>query len=476
MRRAVAIGLALLALVAARAPHAGARAYWRFVSAPALEPPALAVTRDSARAGEGDLFLAAISAPLRRDPLVGHAGPVIYDASGNPLWVGTIPRGEVAVDFRTQTLAGAPVLTWWQGHPDRFGHGTGAVVIADSSYRTIAILTARGGHPPDFHDLQLSGDSVYVTADRIAHRDLRPFGGGRHGRFVDSIVEQIDIRTNRVVFEWDPARHISLRDTYAPLRPGSPWDPFHVNSIDVTPRGDLLISARNTSTVYYVDRRTGAIDWRLGGRRSSFRLASGAAFAFQHDARRLTHDSLSLFDNGGGPPRSERQSRALVLALDRRHHVARLVRAYAHPRPSLAPDSQGNVERLADGNVFVGWGASPYMSEYSPAGRLLFDANLHGPDESYRSFRLPWSGNPASPPSIAVRGKTAFASWNGATRVATWQVLTGSSPDLLVPAASAPHAGFETSIPTSGGATWYAVRALDAAGRVLGTSAPVMAR
>ena len=172
----------------------------------------------------------------------------------------------------------------------------------------------------------------------------------------------------------------------------------------------------------------GAIIWRLGGRRSDFAMGSGTAFAWQHDARRQPDGSLTIFDNGATPA-VEQLSRGLVLDVDERAMPAELLHQYTHPR--VLADSQGNLQLLANGNVFVGWGEVPRVSEFDQEGRLLFDALLGEKYESYRAFRLPWTGLPAEAPAIALthhgRELTAYASWNGATEVHTWQLLAGAS-------------------------------------------------
>jgi hypothetical protein len=135
------------------------------------------------------------------------------------------------------------------------------------------------------------------------------------------------------------------------------------------------------------------------------------------------------------------------------------------------------VQTLENGDMFVGWGAKPYFSEFNAAGQLLFDAHMHGSYETYRAYRFPWTGTPASPPAVAAQagagGKgpvTVYASWNGDTVTASWRVLAGPSPKQLVPVAGAQRAGFETAIATPGPEPYVAVQALSASGAVLASS------
>jgi len=244
----------------------------------------------------------------------------------------------------------------------------------------------------------------------------------------------------------------------------------------------LLIDARNTWAAYDLDAHTGQVRWQLGGRRSSFTLGAGVRTAWQHDARRQGDGTITFFDNGATPA-VHRQSRAIDVRLDPVANTASLVREAVHPGRPLVAGSQGNAQALADGDWMVGWGEVPYLSEFSQAGALLFDAHLPSTYESYRAYRLPWSGQPTDSPSLAgVRSPTAdraaahaatvYASWNGATQVASWRVLAGPSPSSLAPVASAARAGFETAVgvPKLAAGAYVVVQALDATGAVIGAS------
>jgi hypothetical protein len=253
-----------------------------------------------------------------------------------------------------------------------------------------------------------------------------------------------------------------------------PFDFFHVNSIDEEADGSLLVSARNTWTTYKLDPRSGRIGWQIGGKHSSVKLEAGAATAWQHDSRLLPDGSISIFDNGSAPS-VHHQSRGVVLQPSQGGAIA-LRGQLTHPSPIIA-ESQGNMQALGNGNWFVGWGQVSYFSEFSPTGQLLFDAHLPGHVESYRDFRFVWEATPAQPPDFVVQpagggAATIYASWNGATRVASWQLLAGPSPSSLGPVVQVPRGGFETAIALPPGAGSYVtVQALDASGAVLGTGA-----
>jgi Arylsulfotransferase (ASST) len=295
-------------------------------------------------------------------------------------------------------------------------------------------------------------------------------------------VQEIDIPTGLVLFQWDSLDHVPITDTYQrlPKNPRFPLDYFHVNSVEPDNDGTLVISARNTWAAYKVDHSSGATIWILGGRRSTFRMGTGAPFAFQHDVRvRAGHDLfVTLFDDGAGPPDVHRQSRGLKLFLDLKHHFAKTVGQDKHSPPLLA-GFEGNYQQLAPGEDFLGWGQQPYFTEYNSHDQVVFDGHFIGGNASYRAYRFRWTGTPQTPPAVATSNRgsktTVYVSWNGATNVARWRVLGGRSAAALRDVATAPKRGFETSI-TTGSQQYVAVQALDSGGHTLATSAVVRAR
>jgi Arylsulfotransferase (ASST) len=309
--------------------------------------------------------------------------------------------------------------------------------------------------------------------------DLRRVGGPRRGVVIDNVVQEVDLRSGLVLFEWHALDRIALNDAVIPPRGRQTWSAFHVNSVDVDTDGNLLISARNTCAIYKLDRTTGDIMWTLGGEESDFRLDRRTRFCFQHDARRAGRGVISMFDNSAGPPELRRQSRGITLRVDERRKTVRLLHQYQHPARILARN-QGSTRVQPNGNVFVGWGQAPVFSEHSASGRLLFGGRLTAGKGNYRAIRAAWTGRPAAAPDVAARRRgnriAVWASWNGATEVARWEALGGASPDTLQPLASARRNGFETTLSVPAGQAFVAVRALDASGAVLGTSRAVQPR
>lgn len=441
-----------------------------FHSRPELQPPVLVVTARSSQTVQGDIFAAAYAGP-------GPSGPVIFDEAGNLVWFVPLRGGQAATNLQVQQLGGQPVLTWWQGRIPAQGFGLGEEMIYSSNYRQIGRVHAGNGYKADLHDFHITpqGTAVLTAFDPI-DCNVSAVGGPSGGATTDSIFEELDLKTGLVRREWHSLDHIPLGDSYSSATGASanwPFDYFHVNSIDQLPNGRTLISARNTSALYELNTRSGQVLTNIGGKRSNVKLSAGAATAYQHDATMLENGTISIFDNGA-VPKVHSQSRAMVVAVNAHARTDKVLAQYEHPSPPLSSGSQGNVQSLEGGDLFVGWGAKPYFSEFSPSGQLLYDAHWHGSYQSYRGYRFPWSGAPSEPPAIAASASgghvTVYASWNGDTRTVSWRVLAGPSANQLTPVAGAARQGFETAIAAPVAQAFVAVQALDASGAVLGTS------
>jgi hypothetical protein len=449
-----------------------------FRSRPDLTPPVFRVLKHDATAARGYVFVA----PKRDAP---QRGPEIVDGAGQPVWFDPVP--DQATDFRVQTYRGKPVLTWWEGPTTApiLGTGLGHYLIMDQSYRVIARVEAGlGRETADLHEFELTPrGTALITAYQTVRASLASIGGPKRARIADSIVQEVDVATGKVLFTWHSVGHVAVDESYIPLTgPGAPpaggaYDYFHVNSVEEEPDGNFLVSARNTSAVYELDRKTGAVLWRLGGKRSSFRMGPGTTFWWQHDARRQPDGTITLFDDGAAPPK-EKASRAIRLRVDAAARTVTLVHSDVSPARVLA-GSQGNAQVLDGGHVFVGWGAIPRATEFAADGSVVFDAVFSDGDDSYRAYRFDWSGLPHDRPSIAAdSGGTdtakVYASWNGATRVTAWRVLAGGTRAGLQPVGRArPKTGFETTLEVGTDSPYLAVEALDARGRVLATSAAI---
>jgi Arylsulfotransferase (ASST) len=449
-----------------------------FVSEPSLHPPFITVAHAaSAASAPGLLFASPFLGP-------GQFGPMIFDNGGNLVWFRPLAAGEDAADFRTQLYRGKPMLTWWQGKTFNLGFGQGVDIVADSNYKTVATIKAGNGLGADEHEFLLTPHgSAFVLAYSPVQTSLANAGGPASGIALDGIIQQIDVRTGLVMWEWHSIGHVDVSESYSkpPTTATGVYDYFHINSLDADKHGNVLISARNTWTLYQINTRTGAITWRLGGKKTTFTLGTGVQFAYQHNALYLPNGDISLFDDEGAPP-VKPPSRGEIVKLDTKAKTATLVAQFVHGPTPLQTGSQGNFQSLPGGRYMVGWGGLPNFTEFNSAGEVIYDAQLPSVvpmgEFSYRVYREVWSGRPSEPPVIAARtssGITAvYASWNGATDVSSWQLLTGASAAHMSVSSVTPKSGFQTTIPAPA-APLYEVRALSSSGSVLASSGAVAA-
>jgi hypothetical protein len=456
--------------------NGGASEIQSFHSRPELQPPVVDVTASSPRVAPGDVFVTPYAGP-------GQAGPMILEPNGSLVWFKPLPTYTEATNLQVQEYEGKPVLTWWQGNITMHGFGLGEDVIADDTYTDIAHVHAGNGLQADLHEFQLTPQgTALITAYEPILCDLSSVGGPAEGAVTDSLMQEIDVKTGLVMYEWTSVDHVGLSESYEHASTTSipyPFDFFHLNSIDLERGGSLLISSRNTWTVYDLDPATGQIVWRLGGRHSSYKLGAGTGTAWQHDPRELPGGSISIFDNGASP-KEHSQSRAIVVNVEDSPGAATLVTRLTHT-PALISESQGSMQALANGDWFVGWGQEPYFSEFGPEGEQLFDAHFPAHDESYRAFRFAWTGTPAHAPTFAFQPggsggpSIAYASWNGATGVASWRLLAGSATTSLSTVTQVTRSGFETAIPLPAGTVgpYLEVQALGGDGQVLASSAAI---
>jgi Arylsulfotransferase (ASST) len=446
----------------------------QFHTRPDLKPTPITILHPATDTAPGLIFLAP-----KKD--VSQEGPMIIDNSGQLVWFDSLKTSSVT-DFKEQRYKGKPVLTWWQGQVEN-GHGGagGAYAIMDSSYHLIKYVRAVGGLSGDIHDFQLTrrGTAVFTVYHKVPY-DLSSLGGPKDGFLLEGVIQEVSVATGRLLFQWHSLDHVPPTDSFEPLDKGvgtdkTAYDYFHINSVQVDTDGNFIVSSRHTSTVFKVRRKDGAILWRLGGKHSDFTFGPGTRFGWQHDARMHANGVLSIFNNNGHMEQKNVQSSGLVLKLNFATHHVTLVHAYHHSPPLLST-SQGDTEFLPDGHVFVGWGGNPYFTEYTASGQVLLDGRIDGPKvDSYRSFRFTWVGKPTTKPAVAVAKAadgtpTVYASWNGATKVVQWQVLTGPDPQHLHPAATAAKNGFETAIALPSPDKYVAVRALESKGGPLATS------
>jgi hypothetical protein len=444
-----------------------------YSSAPTLTPSTVHITTAAkGGAAPGDLMLAPYQGK-------GSPGPMITEQNGNLVWFHPLPAGDDSTSLKVQQYEGKPVLTWWQGRILEVGFGQGEDVIYNTAYQKVASVRAGNGYDADLHEFRLTPEgTAWIDVFDPIYMNLTAYHGLSNGIINDSVIEEVDVKTGLVMWQWHALGHIPIGESHtAAPKSNYPWDYVHVNSADPGSTGDVLLSSRATWALYDVDIDSGAVRWRLGGDHSSFKLGSGTHTYWQHDAEWQPGGLISVFDNGSDPP-MEKQSRGLLLDPNVAAHTVTLVKQFTNPTKTLLASSQGNLLSLPGGDWLMGYGGLPNFTEYDASGHVLLDGTLGKNVQDFRTYIAPWSGQPATAPAVVARpgvgGTIAVSmSWNGATEVASWRVLAGSSPSALVAAGAGARTGFQTTIAVPGAGPYVAVQALNSSGAVIGTSATV---
>lgn len=478
---------------------------WSFFSEPNLHPMKITVNKFDPETSSGFIFVAPYA--FSDDAIYGQPGALIMDNEGNPIWFRPLNTPNLMnTDFRMQTLNGKPVLTFWQGTlatPPAYTNAPGGssepgscYYILDNTYAVIKNVSARNGFTSDIHEFLLTpNNTALFLSTKSIPMDLTPYGGPKEGFVQDFAIQEVDLETDELIFFWDALQHIPLTDSFEPASSasssGNIWDVYHLNSIGLTDSvEDILVSGRNLWTIYRINKPTGNIVWRLGGKQSSFTIGKGAKFSWQHDARFLPNNVVSLFDDNccesDTVPPGTPFAHGLILKLDLENMKASRLKTYYH-NPNIHVSSQGNVQSLPNGHKFIGWGQSQYFSEFkkpgnnvtNPSLNMIYDASMPGNNYTYRAYRNDWVGTPNYPPSIAVKSKASqiivYASWNGSTETSAWQIFAGKSPSTLFKVATAARSGFETAIPVNDKGPYFQVKAVNSLGQIIGASKVVRA-
>ncbi|KAL3431200.1 ASST-domain-containing protein [Aspergillus tetrazonus] len=487
---------ALLPLVAAD---------WQFKSRTDLAPPRLNITIPAAPDVEkGYLFVAPFSgfpdtAGEQHGPR--QAAPYIFRDDGELIWSGYGYYSIWTANFQKARWKGKDVLFSFEGdHNPGYGHGHGHITILDQHYETIRELRAGNHKLSDKHEFHIiNEETALIQVYQPVPADLTPWGASPEQQWiVDAIIQELDIETGELLFEWSSLEHVSPDEAILPINSGQAgsgynssdaWDYFHINSVDKDSEGNYLISARDACSVHKINGTTGEIIWRLGGVKSDFELGENVQFCFQHHARFVSKEGgkevISLYDNAAHGTENGRGhevhthpfSQGKIIEIDTATWKATIVQAF-QPPDGLLSKSQGSTQLLPNGNVLVNWGSEGALTEFRADGTPIFhtymDSSFLGLGvENYRGFRYNWTGLPNEAPAIVSlendEGTTVYVSWNGDTETKIWRFFHlvdeyGSRHFL----GEVERKGFETSLFVKDhGLGLVTAEAIDAKGRVL---------
>ena len=326
----------------------------------------------------------------------------------------------------------------------------------DKNYRIVKTIESSGaGASSDMHEFKMTpytdGTTVLMTVYQPRQYDLttNPRFNIQNGMgwIVEGVFQEVDIETGNVLFEWRSLDHVDpglswtlpgTTDTSGDgLHEQTPWDYFHINSVDKNEDGDYLISARHVSAIYKLSGVDGSIMWEMGGNNPTFEQIN-FNFSYQHHARWVyensTHTILSFYDNGSNTFNATgRFSHGWIVSIDHIANTATKVAQWGAPEKAggLLSGSQGNMQLLPDGNCHIGWGEHAYFSEHTGDGTPVMYAKVADRASNvmiYRSNKYNWTAQPLTKPALWTysrignrrSGMRFYVSWNGATEVATW--------------------------------------------------------
>ncbi|KAB8237322.1 MFS general substrate transporter [Aspergillus alliaceus] len=452
-----------------------------FRSRPDLYPPVLTIEHSiPERLASGYIFLGLYEA--------ANSGPYIYDDEGNLVWSGWGNSGPGnAHGMHVCEYKGKDHLCFFQGVQQN-GYCRGHVKT---------VVPGGGMASSDMHEfLPINGGKtalLTVYQQRQFDMSLWNVRTGM-GWVMESIFQEVDVETNEVLFEWKSLDHVDPTASYTwpghtdtsgtGLDSQSPWDYFHINSIDKNKDGDYLISSRHTCAIYKISGQNGSVIWQLHGANPSFTNIN-FSFSQQHDARWLnengTHTLLSLYNNGyNGFNKTHEYSSGMLILIDHVAMTATQLQDYAPLNGNMLSSSQGNMQVLPNRNVFIGWGNNAYISEHDQHGNLLLWGYIDKDKiMNYRAQKFKWDGNPTDVPALWTYSQsskpfsslTMYVSWNGATRVRYWRFygsLNMTGPYALLNQVT--KKGFETSYSFPHYYPWTYAEAVDPEGKVLGKS------
>ncbi|GAM87588.1 hypothetical protein ANO11243_056150 [Dothideomycetidae sp. 11243] len=449
--------------------------------------------------------------------------PMLIDAATFSIaWAG--PEIEPNVMTPTvQSCRGDNYLTWWSGDYFRT-FKQGRFYVANDRYEIIYnFTTADPLTTTDPHEITITPEcTALIAVHNTRSINLTTYNNISQGWEMAGQFSEYDLATGKLMFDWSASNHIpDIALETQNVKPGAwhgqnenePVDWFHLNSVWRDETGNYLVSARHTSTIYYISGVDGAIIWRLGGNYNDFKDMSGGlatSFRLQHYARWLNRDRtlMSLYDNHAADERFDvneaRGSQGMILEIDETARKVWLKANYSSL--SSVSNSKGSMQILNDspvpGNILMGYGSEPGYTELAANGTVLLDVVFGSTAQNYRAVKANWTGRPWWGPKIApgpgeqdyvfnetseifsirlnntdgraLPNDTVYFSWNGATEVTCWIVLTSNETTALSIKhdflAEVSKTGFEDHLHVGADTRYVRAMAIDRQQNVLGVT------
>ena len=346
---------------------------------------------------------------------------LIIDNGGTPIFYQKSSSWNT--DF---TLQPKGYLSYWDQQAESF-------LVMDSAYSIIDSFGCANGYSTNFHEfLLLENDhSILMSYDfQTVRMDTVVQGGDSAAVVIGLVIQELDSEKN-VVLQWRSWDHIEITDATEDVDlMAHTIDYIHGNAIEVDWDGNLLLSSRHLDEITKIDRKTGKIIWRWGGKKSRKNeflfINDPITFSHQHDIRRTDEGTYTIFDNGNLHTPSF--SRGLEYELDENAKTATLIWEFNND-PKTYARAMGSTLKLENDNVLIGWGLhynNRSVSEIKQDGTVALELFLPDTIYNYRAFKFPW--NPTllitEPASVAFKSVLV-----GDSAEAIIKLLNNSSQD-----------------------------------------------
>jgi hypothetical protein len=310
----------------------------------------------------------------------GNAYLTVFDSTGAVAWYRKFPGQPLAETKQQANGDFTAILTSTHGDGPIVGN---AVEIALDGSIVRTFNTPASSPYIDDHELLLlfrngAYDGALFLAYNQRHVNLSSTGGPADTVLTGhQLIRQDANGDQHVVFDaWD---HFDVSQNVEPVSGQVDFD--HPNSVALDLDGNYVVSWRDLDAITKINATTGAIMWTLAGSLSAlpsdFEITGDPldGFSAQHSVRVLDNGNLLVFDNG--TRHGTRASRVVEYQLDQAAHTATMVWQFSHD-PSIYTQFTGSVQRLQNGNTFIGWAWTPSVlaTEVTSTGTTVWEAPL----------------------------------------------------------------------------------------------------
>jgi hypothetical protein len=264
--------------------------------------------------------------------------------------------------------------------------------VADTNFSIVDTITAPYGYLTDGHELRQTseGNHIFIAVDQVM-MDMSTVvtNGYNLAMIIVPIVLEYDSDKN-LIFEWRAIDHFKVTDaTYEDMLAPT-IDSCHMNAIEFDADSNLIVSSRHMDEITKINRETGDIIWRWGGKNNEFTLADDTMFfSHQHAIRRTPEGTYTMMDNGNFHTAPYLFSRAVEYQLDTINKISTKIWEFRHT-PDVVSGAMGFVQRLQNNGTLIGWGECDSLSvtEVDANNHTLFEMWMPGQNYSYRAFKF----------------------------------------------------------------------------------------